>query len=66
MRLYRVREAAQAADCPFTEYRLRLMIAAGRCPGVMVGNRFMIDLDALIAQTKEESRAAVKRGGAAE
>ena len=61
MKLYRVREAARVAECPYTEYRLRLLIAAGKCPGVMVGNRFMIDLESLIEQTRKEALSAVKQ-----
>ena len=61
MKLYRVRECAAQPECPYTEYRLRLLIAAGKCPGLMIGNRFMIDLDSLIEQTRAEALANVRR-----
>lgn len=54
-KLYRVREAAADPRCPFSEYRLRLLIAQARCPGVRVGNRFLIDLDALEEITRQEA-----------
>lgn len=57
--LYTVRQEAQLPDCPFTEHRLRLMIAQGTCPGVRVGNRFMVLHDALVEQVRQE--AQVKR-----
>ena len=59
-KLFTVRSEAAKPDCPFSEYRLRLLIAARQCPGVRVGNRFLIDHDELIAQTKA---AAVANAG---
>lgn len=59
--LYTVRQEARLPDCPFTEHRLRLMIAQGLCPGVRVGNRFMILHDALVEQVRQEARV---NGGA--
>ena len=47
MKLYTVREAAKQPDCPFSERWLRQLISEGRCPGIRVGNRFMIDIDTL-------------------
>lgn len=39
-----------------TEHRLRLMVAEGRCPGIYTGNRFLINVDALIEQLDQQSR----------
>ena len=50
-----VRQAAREPKCPYTEFRLRQMIAQGQCPGVRVGNRFMVNLSALIQQVDRES-----------
>lgn len=48
-----------------SEHRLRLMVAAGECPGIQTGNRFLINLDALTEQLDRQSRSAVA-GGAGE
>ena len=61
-KLYRVREAAADPRCPFSEYRLRLLIAQSRCPGVQVVHRFMVVLDALEEITREAAISAVKGG----
>ena len=55
MKLYTVNQEAKREDCPFGAYRLRLLIAQGKCPGVRIGNRFMIDHDALVEQVRTES-----------
>ena len=39
-----------------TEHRLRLMVAAGTCPGIRVGNRFLINTEALAEMLDAESR----------
>lgn len=39
-----------------SEYYLRLLVAQGKCPGVFSGNRFLINVDALIEQLDKESR----------
>ncbi len=57
-----VRTEARDPECPYTEHRLRLMIAQGTCPGVQVGNRFLINHDALVAQVNAQSIA--NAGGA--
>lgn len=56
MKLYTVREAARHPDCPLSERWIRQLISEKRCPGVRVGNRFMIDLDTLNNWIKEEAR----------
>lgn len=39
-----------------TENYIRLMVAEGRCPGIRVGNRFMVNVEALAEQLDKESR----------
>ena len=39
-----------------SEHQLRLMVAQKRCPGIYSGNRFLINLDALMEQLDAESR----------
>ena len=39
-----------------SEHQLRLMVAQKRCPGIYSGNRFLINLDALMEQLDSESR----------
>jgi hypothetical protein len=36
------------------------MVAQKRCPGIYTGNRFMVNVDALIEQLDGESRKEVK------
>jgi hypothetical protein len=36
------------------------MVAQKRCPGIYAGNRFMVNVDALIEQLDTESRRGVK------
>ena len=62
-KLETVRKTAAMPECPFTEHRLRLMVAEGTCPGVRVGNRFLVNLDALIELVNAESRKAVGANG---
>ncbi len=42
------------------EHRIRLMVAQGTCPGFKTGNRFLVNVDALIKQLEEESQKGVK------
>ena len=44
-----------------TEYYIRLMVAEGRCPGIRVGNRFMVNVEALAEQLDKESREVVAK-----
>lgn len=37
-------------------HRIRLMVAAGTCPGIKVGNRFMVNVTALAEQLDRMSR----------
>jgi len=43
-----------------TEHYLRQLVAQGRCPGIRTGNRFMINVEALIEQLEAESKKAVR------
>lgn len=45
-----------AATGIMTEHYLRQLVAAGRCPGVYTGNRFLINVEALAEQLDAESR----------
>lgn len=60
MKLKTVREAARMPECPFSERWLRHLIAAGKCPGVRVGNRFMIDLELLQEWVRREALREVQ------
>ena len=44
-----------------TENYIRLMVAEGRCPGIRVGNRFMVNVEALAQQLDKESREVVAK-----
>ena len=43
-----------------TEHRLKLMVAQGVCPGVRTGNRFLVNVDALVELLDKQSRVEVK------
>lgn len=43
-----------------SEHQLRIMLKRGQLPGVYCGNRYMVNVDALIAQINKESMANVK------
>jgi hypothetical protein len=43
-----------------TEHRLRLMVAQGSCPGIRTGNRFLVNVDALVELLDKQSRVEVK------
>ena len=49
-----------AATGLISEHRLRLMVAAGTCPGIQTGNRFMVNVGALEELLDTMSRQAVK------
>lgn len=38
-----------------TEHRLRLMVAQGTCPGIYVGNRFLVNVELLLELLQTES-----------
>ena len=45
-----------AATGILSEHRLRLMVAAGICPGIQTGKRFLINVTALSEMLDTESR----------
>lgn len=45
-----------AATGILTEYRIRLLVATGECPGIRVGNRFLVNVEALAEFLDKESR----------
>lgn len=54
-----IRQTAATGILP--EYRLRLMVAAGTCPGIKTGNRFLINVTALAEQLDRMSRESKER-----
>lgn len=53
-----IRQTAATGILP--EYRLRLMVAEGLCPGIKTGNRFLINVPALAEMLDAKSRKEVK------
>ena len=49
-----------AATGVLSEHRLRLMVAAGTCPGIRTGNRFLVNVDALSEKLDRESRKGLE------
>lgn len=45
-----------AATGILSEHRIRLMVAAGQCPGIKAGNRFLVNVSALAEMLDAESR----------
>ena len=45
-----------AATGILSEHRIRLMVAAGQCPGIRTGNRFLVNVSALAEMLDAESR----------
>lgn len=58
MQLLTIRKTAKTGIA--SEYFLRLLVAQGKCPGIYSGNRFLVNVDALVEQLDAESRKAVK------
>ena len=50
-----------AATGLLSEHYLRIRQRQGKLPGIFVGNRFLVDVDALSAMLREESAAAVRQ-----
>lgn len=53
-----VRQTAALGILP--EHRIRLLVAAGRCPGIKAGNRFLVNVDALAEMLEAESRKSME------
>ena len=49
-----------AATGLLSEHRLRIMVADGTCPGFYVGNRFLVNVPALVEQLNKKSLECVK------
>lgn len=54
MELKTIRQTAAMKIVP--EHYLRSLVAQGRCPGIYSGNRFLVNVPALIEQLDAESR----------
>ena len=53
-----IRQVAALGVLP--EYRIRLLVAQGKCPGIYAGNRFLVNVEALAEMLEQQSRGAVK------
>ena len=53
-----IRQTAKELDFP--ETRIRLMVKCGECPGIYSGNRFLVNVGALVEMLDQQSRRAVK------
>ena len=53
-----------AASGLLSEHYLRIRQRQGKLPGIFVGNRFLVDVDALSEMLRAESAAAVKKEAA--
>lgn len=49
-----IRQTAATGLLP--EHRIRILVAEGRCPGIMSGNRFLVNVPALAEMLDAESR----------
>lgn len=49
-----IRQTAATGLLP--EHRIRILVAKGRCPGIMSGNRFLVNVAALAEMLDAESR----------
>lgn len=45
-----------------SEHHIRLLVAAGRCPGIKVGNRFLVNVSALAEMLEAESHKGLQEG----
>ena len=62
-RLETVRKVAKMGLA--SENYIRCLIRRGRCPGIQVGNRFLVNVPLLSEQLDAESRRAVEPEGRA-
>ena len=53
-----IRQTASTGILP--EYRIRLLVAAGKCPGIKAGNRFLVNVSALAEMLDAESRKGME------
>lgn len=52
-----------AATGLISEHHIRRLVAAGACPGIRSGSRFLVNFEQLTAQLEQESRDSVQRKG---
>ena len=52
-----------AATGILSEHHLRLLVARRECPGIWVGNRFMVNVDALADQLNRQSQPGGEAAG---
>lgn len=50
-----------AATGILTEYRIRCLVAEGKCPGIVTGNRFLVNVEALKEMLNAQSRGNVNQ-----
>lgn len=55
MRTATIRQAVSIPEVPLTETALRRMVGRGECPGWYEGNRFYVNVDALVATLEKKS-----------
>ena len=54
-----IRQTAATGILP--EHWIRLMVAEGKCPGFITGNRFMVNVTALAELLDKESRRCMQQ-----
>lgn len=42
------------------EYRIRRLVSEGKCPGILSGNRFMVNVEALSEMLEKDSRRCME------
>lgn len=52
-----IRETAKTGL--LSQYRLRILVANGQCPGIYAGNRFLVNVTALSEMLEAQSKKAV-------
>lgn len=52
-----IRETAKTGL--LSQYRLRILVANGQCPGIYAGNRFLVNVKALSEMLEAQSKKAV-------
>lgn len=66
MRAATIKQTAAMPDVPLTESALRGMVKRKECPGWYTGNRFTVNIDALLAMLEQKSIDAVNGGNSFE
>lgn len=42
-----------------SEHHLRMLVAQKKCPGIQTGNRFLVNVEALVEMLEKQSQEAV-------